>query len=268
VYLYGLRELAQTPFGNVEVAALCDLRRDHAELAAEEAEKLLGIRPPVFTDLEEMVRRTADLVYADVRLVEPVRKKPERINQTYPIYQARFQEMEETVPATAEDTSVALFRMESGMTVNWMVGLGGHGGYGRETIFGDRGVIEGFGTRGRRVRVKLAGQEEMDHEKVLEWVPGFPLEPLAEHLFPARRADHDPAVDWKLMALEHYELAEAILQGRAVEVDGTEGLKDVAAIYALFESARAGRPVKMSEVESGQVYAYQAEIDEALGIAN
>jgi predicted dehydrogenase len=79
-------------------------------------------------------------------------------------------------------------------------------------------------------------------------------------------AADDPAVDWKLIALEYYELAEAILNGRDIEVDATEGLKDVAAIYAMCESARAGRAVKMSEVETMSTYAYQAEIDEVLGI--
>ena len=49
-------------------------------------------------------------------------------------------------------------------------------------------------------------------------------------------------------------------------MNGTEGLKDVAAIYAIFESHRAGRAVKLSEVETCQVYEYQAEIDAALGI--
>ena len=40
----------------------------------------------------------------------------------------------------------------------------------------------------------------------------------------------------------------------------------MAALYAVFESATAGRAVKMSEVESGAVYGYQAEIDAALGV--
>ena len=66
--------------------------------------------------------------------------------------------------------------------------------------------------------------------------------------------------------MEQFELAQAILDGRELEVDGVEGMKDVALIYALFESARAGRTVKMSEVENCQAYAYQAEIDAALGI--
>ena len=41
-HLYGLRELVQSPFSNVELCAVCDIRRENAELAALEAEKLMG----------------------------------------------------------------------------------------------------------------------------------------------------------------------------------------------------------------------------------
>ncbi len=394
-HLYGLRELTQSPFCNVELCALCDIRRDNAELAAAEAEKLLNVRPAIFTDLEEMTRKTPDLaavdvvtdpsvhhdvvcqalelgldvmvekpmaitvracqkmleaaerngrrlsvaenfrrdpsarlvrhlletgaigtpymalfhslspgdgifitpwrhlkerggaildmavhfthmiryqlgdiaeVYGDVRLVEPVRKKPKSIGDTYTFYQNRFRAMEGEVPATAEDTSLAMFRMESGVTVNWLVGLGGHDGCGGELILGDQGSINGFGTRGGRISMKRASQEEMSHENILAVEDEFALEPLAEHLFPSGVSVADPAVDWKLIALEYYELAEAILNGREIEVDAVCGLKDVAALYAIFESSRAGWAVKMSEVETCQVYDYQAEIDEALRI--
>ena len=53
-------------------------------------------------------------------------------------------------------------------------------------------------------------------------------------------------------------MAEAIRGQRTVEVDGRCGLKDVAALYAVFESWRAGGPVALSAVESCQSYAYQA----------
>jgi predicted dehydrogenase len=203
-------------------------------------------------------------VYGDVRLVEPVRKKPEHIGDPYTFYQNRFRAMEEIVPATAEDASLAMLRMESGVTVNWVMGSGGYGGCGVQLILGDQGCINGFGTRGGRASMKQANQAEMSYEALLASVDGFALEPLAEHFFPDRIATE--GVDWKLIALEYYELAEAILNGRKLEVDGSEGLKDVAAIYAICESARAGRAVKMSEVETCQVYDYQAEIDEALGL--
>ena len=69
-HLYGLGELAKTPFDNVDLVAVCDIRRDNAELAAAEAEKLVGQRPAVFTDLETMHREVADLMAVDV-VVDP-----------------------------------------------------------------------------------------------------------------------------------------------------------------------------------------------------
>ena len=69
-HLYGLAELTKTPFANVELAAVCDIRRENAELAAGEAEKLLGARPRVFTDLERMAREVPDLHAVDV-VVDP-----------------------------------------------------------------------------------------------------------------------------------------------------------------------------------------------------
>ncbi len=394
-HLYGLRELVQSPFSNVELCAVCDIRRENAELAAQEAEKLIGSRPEIFTNLEEMARAVPDLtavdvvtdpsvhhdvvyqaldlglhvmvekpmaitvkacrgmieaaernnrhlsvaenfrrdpsarlvhyllqsgaigtpymglfhslgpgngifitpwrhlkerggvlldmavhfthmiryqlgdiaeVYGDVRLVEPVRKKPDSIGDTYTFYQSQFQAMEPEVPATAEDTSLALFRMENGATVNWLVGLSGHGGCGGEMIFGNEGSINGFGTRGGSISMQRRGQEARNQEEVLASIDGFSLEPLAEYLFPTGISAGDSAVDWKLIALEYYELAEAILNGRKIEVDGGCGLKDVAALYAIFESARAGRALRMSEVENCEVYEYQAEIDGALSL--
>ena len=65
-HLYGLRELAQTPFNNVELCAVCDIRGENAELAAVEVEKLLGVQPAIFTDLEEMAHKVPNLTAVDV----------------------------------------------------------------------------------------------------------------------------------------------------------------------------------------------------------
>ena len=119
---------------------------------------------------------------------------------------------------------------------------------------------------GAGTSLRTAGGEQ-DFQALVDANPDFALEPLAAHFFPTRMAVRDPAVDWKLLALELHELAQAALEGRALEVDGLEGLKDVAAVYAIFESSLAGRAVTMDEVESGHLYAYQAEIDAALGVA-
>ena len=392
-HLYGMRELMQTPFNNIDLVALCDIRQENAELAATEAEQLLGGRPAVFTDLEEMARRVPHLdavsvvtdpsvhhsvvcraldlglhvvvekpmaitvgacrlmieaaasnhrilsvaenyrrdpsarlvrhllengfigtpylawlhalgggdtifitpwrhlkdkggllldmgvhytdliryqlgnvseVYGDARLVETVRRKPESIGDRYTFYQNRHRAMDETVPATAEDVSVALFKMESGLMVNWIMGHGGSGGVSGEMILGDRGRLENFGRRGGKTVLQRTGEEKRDHKAILKIADGFELEPLSAYFFPNRIAAGN--ADWRLLAIEYHELAEAILEDRPVEVDGVEGMKDVAAIYAIFESAVAGRAVTLQEVEACRVYAYQREIDETLGI--
>ena len=395
--IYGLEILSRTPFDNVELAALCDINRENAELAADEAEKLLGARPPVFTDVETMVREVSDLaavdvvtdpsthhdvvcqaldlglhvmvekpmaitvraclkmieaakrnnrklsvaenfrrdpsarlvnyllrkgaigepymatynylatgreifitpwrhlkerggvvlemgvhftdliryqlgdvaqVYGDVRLLEPVRTKRDSIGNPYEFYQQRFKEMPDEVPATADDLSVGMLKMESGVILTWVLGMGGHGGIGGQQIFGDRGVMNGFGIRGGTARMRPAGEDEMEQKQLLEKYDDFELEPLAAHLYPTGLSSEEQGQDsdLKLLALEQYELAKVILEDGAPEVDGVEGMKDVAAIYALFESSAAGRAVEMSEIESGRLYAYQEEIDAALGI--
>ena len=132
---------------------------------------------------------------------------------------------------------MAMFKMESGVTVNWLISRGGTGSYGGELILGDQGCINGFGARGSRISMKRRDEEEMPQEDILASVDGICSGATGqEHLFPSRVTNKDSKVDWKIIALEYYELAEAILNGREIEVDGLEGLKDVAAIYAIFES--------------------------------
>ena len=396
-HLYGLRELAQTPFNNVELCALCDLNRDNAELAAKEVEELLGFKPPIFTDMEAMVQAIPDLmavdvvtdpsvhhtvvcqaldlglhvlvekpmaisvkacqmmneaakrngkklsvaenyrrdpsarltrhliqtgrigtpymatlhamrggneifitpwrhlkdrggplidmgvhytdliryqlgdiveVYGDARLVEPVRKKQKAIRDQYEFYQQRFRAMPDEVPATAEDTSMAMLKMSSGVMVSFIMGVGGHGRCNGQLILGDKGCLQSFGNRGSQAIWQPEEGEVRDQTAILEAVDDFELDPLTEHFFPEKSSIGDKAVDWKLIAYEQHELACAVLNDGPIEVDGVEGLKDVAAVYAICESARAGRTVTAEEIESGALYDYQAEIDEALGIGN
>ena len=67
-HLLGLKELQTAGDGlnNVELVAVCDLRRDNAEYLAENAERLLGQRPRVYQDLERMVVEVPDLRAASV----------------------------------------------------------------------------------------------------------------------------------------------------------------------------------------------------------
>jgi predicted dehydrogenase len=65
-HLLGLKELHDSGMNNVELVAVCDLRRDNAEYLAENAERLLGQRPQVFEDMERMVAAVPGLQAASV----------------------------------------------------------------------------------------------------------------------------------------------------------------------------------------------------------
>ncbi|MAE60982.1 MAG: hypothetical protein CMJ49_06445 [Planctomycetaceae bacterium] len=393
-HIYGMHQLAQTPFNNIELCALCDVRRENAELAADEAEKLLGARPEIFTDLGEMARRMPGLaavdvvtdpsahhtvvcaalqlglhvmvekpmaitvrgcqlmldaahqagrilsiaenfrrdpsarlanhlirtgaigspymglfhslaagnhifitpwrhqrdkggfildlgvhftdliryqlgdiveVYGDARLVEPIRHKPEKNYSNYKFYEQRFAAMDDQIDADADDTTQAVFKMANGATVNWLVGSSGHGGTSGECILGKDGSIQGFGGRGGTISLKQRGQE-MTHEQILAAHPDFTMDPLTAHMFPSGISRGDPNTDLKLLAYQQHELAAAVLDNRKVEVDGIEGLKDVAAIYAILESSSLRRAVTMTEIENGDADLYQQPINQNLGI--
>ena len=397
-HLHGLKQLAGTSFDQVELAAVCDINPENAAMAAAEAEKLLGVRPQVFTDMEVMSRAVPDLaavdvvtdpsvhhtvccqaldlglhvlvekplaitvracrmiadaaarndrivsvaenfrrdpsarvvrhliatgaigtpymglyhslgsgnsifitpwrhqrelggfildmavhfthmiryqlgafaeVYADARMIEQERHKTATMSMDYDFYTRRLAAMEDTVVAQAEDMTQAVFKMESGATLNWIVGLGGHGSAHRELILGDRGSIEGFGIRGGNVALQRHGEESLDQAEL--WASGecagLELDALTQHFFPSGVTAGDPQVDVKLIAYEWHEMAAAVRGEKKVEVDGESGLKDVAALYSVFESWRAGGPVKLCDVETCLVYAYQEEIDAMLGIS-
>ncbi|MEE2754203.1 MAG: Gfo/Idh/MocA family oxidoreductase [Candidatus Latescibacterota bacterium] len=392
-HLYGLKELNDTPFCRVELAALCDISRENGERAAGEVETLMGFRPPVYTDIAEMAKAIPDLdavdvvtdpsfhhnvvcqaldlglhvmvekpfgmtiktcqmmmdaaerngklisvaenyrrdpsarlakhmieqgaigdvysavlhsvrsgkqifitpwrhlkeragplldmgvhytdliryqlgevreIYADARLIETEREKPQSIHSPNEFYKVRHEAMAETVPATAEDSSSAIFRMESGIALNWMMQLAGPVSFGRQLIWGTEAGIEGFGNRGSQIHLVEMDGTKVDQTTLLERFPDFELEPLADHFFPTKVTVGDKAVDFKLIALEYHELSEAILDGRKLEIDGDGGMRDVAASHALCESSIAGRAVTMDELVAGEVYAYQQEIDDLL----
>ena len=65
-HLRGMAALQKSSFANLDLVACCDLKREQAELLANEAEALLGKRPRVYTDLEVMVREVPELQAADV----------------------------------------------------------------------------------------------------------------------------------------------------------------------------------------------------------
>lgn len=82
-----------------------------------------------------------------------------------------------------------------------------------------------------------------------------------EHLFPLGITSPVASV-----AFELHEFVEAVVRGGAVEIDGVEGMKDLALSLAIYESEAAGGPVRIKDIENGRVADYQRQFDEPLGL--
>ena len=399
-HLAGLAELARTDFLNVELAAVCDLNERNAEDLADEAETLLGRRPPVFTDAARMTREVEGLEAADcttdsgshhrvaadlldlglhtlcekplaltirgcdriiaaaerngkiLSVAENYRRDPinrlvrallddgaigerqfimetavrgrddliitpwrhQKMTGTITLDagvhsadilqyyfgdaqrvfgQARLYEktryarnlagpggfyekwadnVPEAVEATGEDAIFGMITFANGALGQWVDHYAGHGEpFVHRMVFGTSGSIAAPGDRnGRPVRLARDDGVAVKDERVLEYAPSYQLQPVAAALFGGERPwtyDFDFATtDRKIIALEYHELAECIRNGTAPEVDGAAGKRDVALVYAIFESQAAWRAVTMEEIESGAVDAYQREMDETLGL--
>jgi len=152
------------------------------------------------------------------------------------------------VRCEVDDTFFTLINFESGAVGQVLFSVAGHGEPtgipGGRIIYGSRGCIKGDtviqddGTR--------AGVTELFDKKASREVK--------EKFFP--RGLTDP------FALETYEFLRAIQEGREMETSGRDGLRDMAASYAMIESSLLNRPVRIEEVESGKLANYEKEINE------
>lgn len=211
-------------------------------------------------------------VYGEARLYERYRRKT---NTGGPggFYAKWADNIPDVIEATGEDAMFGYIKFGSGAICQW---TNHHAGHGRPVhqrmVWGSKASLTCPGDRnGRPITLHLDDQEIND-ERILEYAPSYTLEPLAAQLFGGERvwtySFPFVEIDAKILALEYYELAACMQGTRQPEVTGEVGRRDVALVYALFESGRVGRAVSLSEIESAAVTAYQDEIDQAIGLTS
>lgn len=202
-------------------------------------------------------------------IAEPVRRRPETTRHDLEVYRERIAAMPEELVATGEDSVVGLYRMRSGVPVQLSYIPSGPGhSYVRRTVHGRDGSLEIFRDRSGQGPVLRRADGELAGKALLAEVPGFGLDELTTRLFGPDGAYDLPfaEADAGHLAIEVHDFADAILTGRAPEVDGHGGMTAVAAVLGAYESGLLGRPVTMEEMLSGAVSAYQDQIDSALGL--
>lgn len=194
-----------------------------------------------FFDQIRHVAGEIESVQAQTAIIEPTRTTRDAHNRVV-----------DRVTCDADDTFTASFRTEQGALGHMCASWAGHGGaatLGPGTIYyGARGQAPGDqvrlddGTQGSLADLHTAAVAAEEQRL----------------LFPHGLDDS--------FALSQLDWLAAIRQQRDPETSGEEGLRDLAAAYAILESAQAGRRIAVADVAGGVVREYQRPIDEHFGI--
>jgi predicted dehydrogenase len=179
-----------------------------------------------------------DTVYGLTRTFEPNRHLPDDMAN---------------VACDVDDAFFATVSFASGavgqLTFSWA-------GHGAPTSMADGRVI--YGTRGCLKGDRLILDDGSVHSAA-QLFQAQVTGSLKNELFPLGLEDP--------FALGSLDFLHAIDRGEDPEASGEQGLLDLAAAYAICESATLGRPVRVRDVLDGRVAAYQADIDKHYGLA-
>ncbi|MCY3761127.1 MAG: Gfo/Idh/MocA family oxidoreductase [Gemmatimonadetes bacterium] len=231
-----------------------------------------------YADIMEYFLGEADTAYAQTRLHEPVRRNPVAgrpgVSSGSPggVYERWQKDMPAEFSATADDAAYATILFKSGAVAQYIEDHAAHGqSQRRRSIHGSLGSLELPGDRsGNRLTLHLDGADPVDGEALLDLVPDYRLDEATAALFGGDRLFEYPfpfsETDRKLIAVEYHELGACIQQGRQPEVDARQGARSVALSYSLMESQAAGRALSVDAVRDDRINAYQAEINEHLGL--
>ncbi|MBD3292734.1 MAG: hypothetical protein GF393_07390 [Armatimonadia bacterium] len=170
------------------------------------------------------------------------------------------------VDVDSEDCFTAALGFESGAQGQWTAHFAGTGEtMGQRLIVGAEGTMSVPGERsGKPPRVQC-GDEVLPPEELVAAVPEWSLNEIEARLFGSERPSgydrNGSQIDRRLIAAEMHDFAEAVRSGRAPEADGSVGLRSVALVASVLESATAGRVVTVEEVLAGEVHAWQDTLE-------
>ncbi|MGI5816548.1 MAG: Gfo/Idh/MocA family protein [Armatimonadota bacterium] len=196
---------------------------------------------PHLLDWARQVGGEIETVSAVTRCVEPVRREYDDAG-----------EVVREIAADADDTFFAHLQFSGGAVGSLGFSAAGHGDPialpGGRAVYGSAGCLQ-------------------QGKAILDDGTRAPV----EELYLGRADPAEPAARFPLglrdaFALETHQFVEAIRSGERPELSGEEGLRDLAAAFAIHESALAGCEVRVDDVASGAVAAYQDELNRRWGI--
>ena len=179
-------------------------------------------------------------VTAQTHILEPKRH----------ILDARGQVVQ-TIDCDADDTYFAQFTTARGVGGNMFASWGGHGA---PTLSGDGVVYYGSKASSTGDTVTFDDRRQASLAELFQQAKVSNVAAIFPH-----------GID-DSFALSQLDWLESIRQKRKPETDGWEGLRDLAAAFAILESANLRREVEVAEVFDGALREYQKPIDERFGL--
>jgi predicted dehydrogenase len=170
----------------------------------------------------------------------------------------------EGILADREDTAVVTFTFANGVVGTWSWSFSVPG---RETrnivLYGAEGSIEDTGYSDRFVIYHLfMGPGELRRHDGLYLSMGEMQGRMRQALGPERLERIFPGGVTDHFGIELWDFLDAVQNGSRPEVDGWDGLRTLALVESIYESALTGRAIRTDEMLAGKVgEAWQAEID-------
>ena len=173
----------------------------------------------------------------------------------------RFQKGAKVVRSAQEDFWTAIFNFKSGLVGTWSWTISSPGkGFTQLTMSGTRGSIvdsdifhpAAFQANGE---CQLLDGTTYSMGKLQQMFLDSLSSRRREQLFPYGVTGGVP--------LELWDFIDALSKGRPVEIDVNEGLRSKAVSEAIYESGKSGQVVKVADVLSGKVNAWQRDVDRA-----
>lgn len=171
----------------------------------------------------------------------------------------------------AADTAFAVVRFESGAVGQLSLSDTSHGEHvGQSSVHGSEGTLIRTQSRsGRPASIRREG-ETITGDDLLSLVPDFRLDDVTAGLWGAERLGSYELdfreTDRKIVAIEYADFTSAIASGGQPEVGSKEGMDALALAYGVMESGESGARVNVEDVVSGEVSAFQADIDRTMSI--
>ncbi len=156
----------------------------------------------------------------------------------------------EKIESDVDDSFFGLLKYKNGAVGQHFFSWGGHG-----EAFSMPRII--YGTKGS-IKGNTLTLDDGTKEDITKLFEKRAKKEAKENFFPYGIKD--------AMALETLEFLRAIKERREMETSGKEGLRDLAAAYALIESSIARKSINVDDIESGKISQYEEEINKHYGI--